>query len=268
MIIVEHYTSLIKSVCDMKEVLSVGKSGGEELPQQNESDVDIFVFCSGIPDIQTRQAAIGKLGTVVSNMRLSESKGRFWGVCDFITLDGTEICLMYFTISDMNDEIDFVLNGTRLDREGEYFYPTGRCATLLSMHVVCDKNGYIFAMKEKLSVYPQSLAEALCKHHIGKINNAEDFDRAVLRQDVLFYHSTLERAIDHFLQAMFALNFCFFPSRKRTFQFIEQFALKPRHCAERLIEVIELGARPETLAQSYETWRMLCEELAAMKVRP
>ena len=265
MSLLNSYNLLIDAIREINGVLSIGKSGGENLPARNESDIDIFVFCSHIPDVIERQAVVGKLGTVVLKMNFSETGGKFWGVCDFLSIDGAEICVMYFTVADMDDEIESVLNGSRLDRENEYFYPTGRCATLLSMYILYDKDGYISGMKEKLSVYPPALAGKLYDHHIRKINDTEDFERAVVRGDVLFYHSALESAIDHFLQALFALNLCFFPSRKRNLQFIENFQYKPRNCGERLLEAIELGARSETLARSYNIWSVLCKEFSGMR---
>jgi len=264
MSLLANYNLLINTIREIDGVLSIGKSGGGAIPEHNESDIDIFVFCNQVPDANIRQIIISKIGPAVSWMKISETAGRFWGVCDFATIDNTDICLMYFTVSDMNDEIESVLNGSRLDRESEYFYPTGRCATFLSMYILYDKTGYIADMKEKLSVYPQSLAEKLYFHHIRKINDGEDFERAVSRGDILFYHATLELAIDHFLQALFALNQCWFPSRKRTLQFAQEFKIKPRDCFERLLKVIELGSVAETLAQSYEIWSALCTGLSDM----
>ena len=212
----EKYDFLINAIGEIDGVVSIGKSGGKSIPQNNESDIDIFVFCNKFPEAQTRKSAVKKLEFFVSDMKFSEKTGRFWGSCDFMTVEGTEICLMYFNVADMNDEIESILNGSRLDRESEYFYPIGRCASFLSMYILYDETGYISNMQKKLSVYPLSLAEKLYHHHIHKINEAEDFERAVLRCDVLFYHATLELATDHFLQALFALNRCYFPSRKRT----------------------------------------------------
>jgi hypothetical protein len=257
--LLDKYKFLINTISEIDGVLSIGKSGGENIPENNESDIDIFIFCNQVPDIQTRQAAVKKVA--VSWMKISEAKGRFWGICDFATIDDTDICLMYFDISDMNDEIESVLNGSRPDRESEYFYPTGRCATFLSMHILCDKTGYISNMKEKLSVYPASLAENLYNHHIRKINDAEDFERAVARGDVLLYHFALELAIDHFLQALFALNRCYFPGRKRNMQYIESFKHKPENCSEKLLKVIKLGSEPDTLSKSYDLWVEICNEL-------
>ena len=262
MSLLENYNLLVKTVSEIDGVLSIGKSGGENIPAQNESDIDIFILCSHVPDYKTRCAVVEKLKPAVSYMKISETSGRFWGFCDFATVDNTDICLMYFNTSDMDNEIESVLNGSRPDRENEYFYPTGRCASFLSMHILYDKTGYISNMKEKLSVYPVTLSEKLYNHHIRKINDAEDFERAVTRKDVLFYHSVLELALEHFLQALFALNKCYFPGRKRNMQYIESFKNKPANCCERLLEVIESGAKAETLSHSYNIWTELCNEIA------
>ena len=144
----EYFDSLINSVSRIDEVLSIGKSGGGKLPIQSESDIDIFVFCSQIPNARTRQAALVESGSGTSEMKISETSGRFWGVCDYITINTAEICLMYFTVSDMNSEIESVLSGTRLEREGEYFCPTGRAATFLSMHSFYDKK-WIYCRYER-----------------------------------------------------------------------------------------------------------------------
>ena len=264
MALFESYKQLIGAVKEMDGVLSIGKSGGEDLPTQDESDIDIFVFCTQVPSVRARLAAVDKLGTAVSQKMIHEKGGKFWGICDFVMIGSTELCLMYFTVSDMDSEIESVLNGSRPDRENDYFYPTGRCATFLSMHILCDKTRYIEDMKKRLSEYPRSLAEMLWNHHIKKINDAEDFERAVARGDALFYHATLDSAMDHFLQALFALNQCFFPSRKRSLQFIAEFKRRPDDCTGCLLKVIELGAKAQTLSQSYDIWSALCGELAQL----
>jgi len=265
MAFIDNYNLIIGAIQKIAEVLSIGKSGGKKLPVKNESDIDIFVFCNQIPTAKTRQAAVERLDIDISKMTISETGGKFWGICDFINIEDIEICLMYFTISEMDAEIETVLNGSRLNRENEYFYPTGRCATFLSMFILYDKTGYIAGMQKRLFEYPPILAEKLFDHHIKKINDKEDFDRAVSRGDVLFYHATLENAIDHFLQALFALNRCYFPSRKRSLHFIEQFRMKPADLSVRILKVIELGAGKNTLSQSYDIWTALCHELSVFE---
>ena len=127
----EYYNLLIKSVLEIKEVVAIGKSGGKTLPVNGESDIDVYIFCNRIPKLSERQAAIQNLGNAVDSVKYSENSSRFWGTMDFLYLDNTEICLMYFTTTYMNEEIESVLDGRRLYKEDGIFYPTGRCATML-----------------------------------------------------------------------------------------------------------------------------------------
>ena len=258
----DSYALLIRFISEIDDVLSIGKSGGSELPENGESDIDIYIFCNRIPEISKRREAVEKLDDKISiKAAYSDSAGKFWGTIDFINMEKTEICLMYFTDSYMDNEIEFVLNGTRLDKEAGIFYPTGRCATMLSIHALYDKSCYIAKMKERLAVYPNDLSEKMFNYHVEKIIDEENFERAVLRNDILFYHETVENAIDHFLQALFALNKSFMPSRKRTMQYINSFKKKPANCIERLLQVIELGAKAETLHRSYVIINSLYNEL-------
>ncbi len=254
---------LINAVAQMREVVAIGKSGGSELPDAKQSDIDVFVFCRSIPSVAFRQAAIDTL-LIVSGSRISDTEDRFWGVCDYVILEDAEICLMYFSVDTISTEIEAILQAERLDKEGNYFYPTGRCATMLSMHALYDTTGFIDTIKEKLYVYPPDLAEKIIEHHAPQMNDAEDFSRALLRKDVLFYHCTLDKVLDHFLQVLFALNRCYFPSRKRSLQFIETFSIKPSDCPEKLLQAVALGGRPETLPQSYQIWESLCSELEGL----
>jgi len=75
------------------------------------------------------------------------------------------------------------------------------------------------------------------------------------------YHFALDLALDHFLMALFALNETYFPSRKRSFQYIEKFEKKPSQCSERLLAIIKNGAETEKIETSYAIFRQLCEEL-------
>ncbi len=259
-----QFDRLIAAVSALPEVRSVGKSGGSSLPQAGESDVDIFVFCETVPKAAERQGAVRALGDCVTGCRIGETPSRHWGTCDFVDLDGAEICLMYYPISEMNAEIDAVLSGARLDKEDNYFYPTGRLASFLSLHILCDKQGYIASMKERLSAYPAELAKKLMDRHLNELEDTEDLERAVARKDALFYHFALDLSLDHFLQALFAMNQCYFPSRKRTIQHVQAFSKKPEQCSARLQKILELGAKAETIPQSYDEFSSLCSELSAL----
>lgn len=109
MSLTQNYHLLINAIASMDEIVSIGKSGGAELPENNESDIDLFVFCNHSPDTKARETVVKNSGASISSMTLSETKGRFWGICDFVFLDETEICLMYFDISDVNNDIASIL---------------------------------------------------------------------------------------------------------------------------------------------------------------
>lgn len=263
-IIQECFDALIGAISTLPEVGSIGKSGGAALPSSDESDIDIFVFCDEIPKSAHRHGMLQALDCEVNHIRISSEESKHWGYCDFVHLNDHEMCVMYFTYAKMQAEVESILAGERLGKENNYFYPTGRCATLLSMHILYDQDGFIASMQQKLSVYPPELSKKMILFHMENLEDTEDLLRAVHRKDTLFYHFALDLSMDHFLQALYALNLRFFPSRKRTIQHIEAFGRKPDDCTLRLLSTLALGGSSETVAQSYEVWSDLCAELARL----
>lgn len=255
------FARLMDALGTLDQVRAIGKSGGPDLPLDGGSDVDIFLFCQQIPDVQHRGDCLRALGQGCEITSLGTESGPYWGLIDFIEVQGLEVCLMYFRCDEFTASLEGILRGERLRREGNYFYPTGRCASVLGMHALMDRDGYLAGLQRWLAEYPDTLARRLMDCHRGRMNDGEDFGRAVARGDVLFYHATLDLAMDAFLQALFALNRRYFPSRKRSLQFIEGFAVQPDDCAARLLRVVALGAQAETLAESHRLWAQLCQEL-------
>jgi hypothetical protein len=190
-------------------------------------------------------------------------EGGYWGTGDVFIIDGVDTMLMYFTIGNTLKYVNEVLDGKHLDCD-KGFYPTGRLATLKDINVLYDGKKVFAFLKEKLSIYPAKLKKDMVDLHIRLINDEEDFGRALLRKDVLFYHNVLEAALDHFLQTLYAVNETYFPSRKRTRQYIDVFRIKPDNCYERLLEVIKLGSDPEGIKGSYDVWLGLVRDLKAI----
>lgn len=126
--------------------MSVGKSGGQKLPVKDERDMDIFIFCTQLPSVQERRAAIENANAGIAGMTLHETGGRFWGVCDFIQIQEHGLCLMYFTVRDMDAEIETVLNGSRLYRERQLFL-SYRTLRSLFIHVCFIRSVFGYAEK-------------------------------------------------------------------------------------------------------------------------
>ncbi|HYF93665.1 MAG TPA: DUF4037 domain-containing protein [Symbiobacteriaceae bacterium] len=253
---------LVEAVARIPGVQAIGHSGGSRpLPVPGEGDIDLFVYCSAIPEEAARHAALSR--APAAGVKTGVLAGGSWGVADAVDLGGVETWLMYFTLDELWDEVETTLRGDRVARVDDYYYPVGRLAMLQGIGVLFDPGGLFTHIKERIAVYPDRLAKANLRFHLPRITDEEDFGRAVSRQDVLFYHFTLDLCLDHFLQALFALNRVF-PSRKRSLQYIAGFRTKPADCERRLLRVVALGARAETLSESYAQWRGLSEELTGL----
>lgn len=251
---------LVNTVSKMAAVKAIGQTGDiNEVPQPGKGDIDLFVFCGEIPTEAERLTAYEPCA-LFSECRMTTAEGGHWGTTDMLMVDGVEIYFMYFTVAEMGCYLGDVLAGEYPDRDGA-FYPVGRLATMLTIHVLVDKEGILAALKEMVREYPEALSGSLFDHHFERIIDEEDFGRAVSRKDVLFYHTVLEESLDHFLQALYALNKTYFPSRKRTDKYMASFERIPQDCHARMLRVIEDGSHSERIARSYEQWRGLVEEL-------
>ena len=254
------FYQLMNAISNMNGVHSIGKTGTKELPQSNESDIDVFIFCEEIPDINLRKTIYSDIN-INLNVLTNDIESKHWGTLDFIYINETEICLMYFNSDRVLAEIDNILMGDKLEKEDNYFYPIGRCATIKNIYVMYDKNNFLKNIKDKLITFPKELYDKKVKYHINRINDKEDFGRAVSRGDVLFYHFVLDIAIDHFLQLLFTLNQCYFPSRKKNIEFIDGFKIKPNDTVNSILKVVDLGGNRNTLKESYEIWKKLCKDI-------
>lgn len=256
-----EFDSLINTLKKLPALRAIVKTGGETLPNDGCSDIDLFLFCERIPSPEVRSVHYSLFPREVRVVEFGSAEHPHWGLVDSVLISEQEAYLMYFTKSAFSASIEVILRGERTEREENYFYPTGRLASIQGMHAFYDPDGYLADLKARISVYPDSLRNAILSRSLPKIDDEEDFLRAIRRKDVLFYHATLDLALDRFLQALFALNRTYFPSRKRSLEFIRGFAFNPEDCAARLERVVALGANEETLDESYTLWRELCRDL-------
>lgn len=259
---------LVLEVTKNPALRAIGRSGGNRpLPPPGEGDIDLFVYCKEIPPADERSARLASLGAAADQIRVGAIAGGDWGVADALLLCGVETWVMYFTVDQLWAEVRATLAGANVRRVDDYYYPAGRLAMLLNMEVCYDPDGLLASVADAIREYPEALVAAQLAYHLPLMHDEEDFGRAVSRGDLLFYHFVFDLALDHFLQALFALNRTYFPSRKRSLEHIAAFARKPANCEERLLLAVELGARPASLPQSYRIWRDLTRELADLAAR-
>ncbi len=249
--IVQQVTGLLKR---HPMILAAGQSGSGK---ETDGDIDLFVYCRAIPSAAEREELMRPLGGAYT--AFTGTPGH-WGIADMLEAAGAEVWLMYFTDEEAEKEIREILSGEHPDKLDNYYYPVGRLATIQSFSVLHDA-GFIESMKRLTARYPEALAEKLLRHHAGALHDTEDMERAVARGDVLFYHFALDLALDHFLQALFALNRVYFPSRKRSLTFIEGFSRKPDNCTQTLLQIVKNGASAAGLGQSFKSFMELADWL-------
>lgn len=256
---------LVHSAAKVPAIRAIGWSGGDRpFPQPGEGDIDLFLYCDPIPDAGQRHEVLASPAISAEDVEIGRFAGGHWGVGDCCTIAGVETWLLYFTLAEARAELADILAGKALGRVGTEYYPMGRCAMWKTLRALYDPDGFLQSLRDRLEEYPAGLANAVAAHHRAMLEDTENLERAVGRGDVFFYHFALDLALDHFLQALFALNRVYFPSRKRSAEHIRRFSVKPVHCEDRLRQVIAWGAQADTLAESYRLWQELTRELAAL----
>ena len=257
---------LVTTIAQHPSVRAIGLSGGERsLPKADEGDIDLFVYCTDIPTRDEREAMLMSLQEV-ELVEVGKLEGGHWGQGDCLSIAGVETWLLYFTLTEARAELEAILDGHYLGRLDSYYYPIGRCAMWKGMRAPYDPDDFLASLRERLHEYPEKLARAVIDHHMKALEDVEDLERAVQRKDLLFFHFALDLALDHFLQALFALNREYFPSRKRSETFLLAFKVKPTRCEGRLRQVVALGGSAETLEQSDQIWQGLVQDLNKLSI--
>lgn len=253
---------IAQSISRLPQVTAIGIAGPPTHAASVEgTDLDFFIYCSQVPATDQRQQAVRSLPGQEDSQAIQKFVDPHWGTGDLMEINGMPCWLMYFACDQALAELEDLLSGNQLDRVEDGYYPVGRLATWQNMQVIYDPQGYLHGIQEQLVVYPEALREKLVSYHLEKLLDVEDLERAVLRKDILFYHFALDLALDHLLQALFALNRVYFPSRKRSLQYLKGFAIKPEACEELLVQAVRLGADEPALEDSFRIWQKLVKSL-------
>ena len=260
--VIKTKDKLVNELSQNSKIKGIGQTGdinAELIP--GNSDIDMFVLCTTIPTEAERKSVYSNYSNEYSDCLMNVCNGGIWGYGDILIIDGIDVMFMYFTTEEMEYYLDDVLNGKHFDREGG-FYPTGRLSSVESINILYQSNNEWTSLVEKVKKHPIELFERLFDFHISNVLNDEDLGRVMLRKEVMFYHSVLENSLDHLLQALFAINFMYFPSRKRSEQYIKEFKSKPDDCYDRLLKIIENSISYNTIVISVEELKKITSEIA------
>ena len=140
------------------------------------SDIDMFVLCSRIPTREERITLYEKYSSEYSDLQMNVCCGCLWGYGDILCIEGIDVMYMYFTIEEMENYVDEVLSGKHLNRKNG-FYPTGRLASIETIHILYERNEVWTKLKEKVASKPAELFDKLFTFHLSNIINEEDLGR-------------------------------------------------------------------------------------------
>ena len=253
--------SLVYEISKCKDVKGIAQTGdinAKLVPGQ--SDIDLFVLCTDIPDQKEREQIYSAFAEQYSECNMNICNGGMWGYGDILVIGGIEVMPMYFTVKEMSSYLEEILQGKHLGMTGG-FYPTGRLSSVETINILYEEDSIWTDMKAMVRKYPPELFHKLFQYHISRVLEEENLGRVILRKEVLFYHQVLESSLDHLLQALYALNHTYFPSRKRIEEYIQRFEYKPDHCYERLLKILELAALSNTIEESVRELGCLAREV-------
>lgn len=257
----EFKDKLVMEMSKCNKVKGIGQTG--DISAQltpGLSDIDIFVLCTVVPSKEERLKIYETLYGNYSGLTMEVCNGGLWGYGDILISNNIEVMPMYFTIEEMEKYLDDTLKGKNIEKDGR-FYPTGRLASIETINVLYEYEMAWTKLIKKVKEYPQALFEKLYSYHISCVLDDEDLGRVLLRKDVLFYHQVLEESLDHLLQALYAINQRYFPSRKRTQLFIESMHKKPQDFYDRLLQIVMNAAKSNTIEDSVRELKNITIEI-------
>lgn len=263
--VIAFRNELVTLLSENDDIVGIGQTGDINAPLiPGKSDIDLFVLCDRVPDGSARSEMYKRLTTVFDGLRMEVCSGGVWGFGDIFDYGGIDVMPMYFTVSEMNGYADELLAGLHLEKEGR-FYPVGRLASIESLSVLYENGSSWTDIIDKVKRHPPELFARMYEKEAAYMIDEEDLSRASLRHEVLFYHQVVEEFLDHFLQALYAKNDAYFPSRKRAEKAIEAFKVKPDRCLERLYGIIRLASYDDSIEESISELRSLAEDLKRIR---
>ena len=245
-------------------IRGIGQTGDINAPLvPGKSDIDMFVICDKVPEREERLKFYESLTGSYDSLQMEVCAGGIWGYGDIFMCEGIDVMPMYFTVTEMKNYLEEVIAGKHLEKDGR-FYPVGRLASIETLNVLWEKDFAWTNIINLVKNHPVDFFQAWFKNESWRILDEEDLGRAELRHEVLFFHQVVEEFLDHFLQALYALNNQYFPSRKRTQKAIEGFKLKPENCYQRLNDIVSLSVSEEHITEAVYEIRKLGKELLDM----
>ena len=257
--------ALVSSLTKDERIIAVGLSS-HPIPQKpDEGDIDLFIYCSVIPEDRERIALYPEIVKDHEQFQCSIMDDAHWGLADFTHLNGIEAWIMYFMKDKESHNFEDIFNGLVFSRCNG-FYPTGRLAMYKNMSILFEREPYLSQFKKRVQTYPPKLKDVIMKSAREELCDEEDLRRGAVRKDLVFFHWVLDNALDAFMQYAYALNDELFPGRKRNLEQVADFSLIPQNISQRVKDMIRLASHEETLQEACTAFFALRDEMIKEKI--
>lgn len=258
----ETIDRLASSLPEDPSIEAIGLSSNPIPHESSEGDIDIFVYCSRIPEPSFR------MESYPPEMKGPDFRPRIfvddiWGDADFAKIGDVDAWIMYFLAEDARKDFDETISGRNIQRDNG-FYPSGRLAMFRKMTILYDKDNFLGGLKRRLETYPGQMGERIRRNCVEQMYDEEDLVRASTREDVLFFHIAIDDALDALMQYLFAVNGELFPGRKRNIDMAAGFGKAPADLTSRIKRIIRLGSDGQELPRAFAEYRKLRDETVSI----
>jgi len=133
--------------------------------------------------------------------------------------------------------------------------------------VIEDPYGVIAGWKQRLSVYPLKLKQAILKKHLESVRYWRvdyHYRSKVQRGDVVFTAGLTSRLVHDLIQILFALNETYYVGDGQNLDFCRKFALIPAGFPEKVQEILYPSAADNRLQVQYEQLLALIDEVVPL----
>jgi hypothetical protein len=139
---------------------------------------------------------------------------------------------------------------------------------MYSQAIIEDPYGIITAWKQRLSVYPPKLKEAILKKYLGSLvywRSDYHYSNKVRREDVVFLAGMSAKLVHEIFQVLFALNETYFMGDGSNLSFAKKFAIQPPDLEARVKKILYPGG-PDTgsYTAQYEALASLIDDVVAL----
>ena len=235
----ESFKELCKrlSLVDGVEGMMLGGSRATGRYDKN-SDYDLYVYCSVIPEKEKRYEAIEPCCSYI------ELNNMFFEIEDDCTLKGgTDIDIIYRDINGFERDLKSVV----FECNAHNAYTTGLWFTLVKSTILSDKSGKVKALFDKFNVtYPKTLKKNIIKKGLCLLSgHLPSYDRQILkahkRGDFISVNHRITAFVETYFDVLFALNSTLHPGEKRMIEYAKHLEHTPLLFEEDLHELIYAG---------------------------